>query len=322
MEKNSAISYINDNEKGLIRNVLLDTGACAVGFAEIDVVSTQQRQRFNSWLERGENAGMDYMHNYPELRFNPAGLLENASTLVSIAYPYRIIDKQNEGVMISSYAYYKDYHKALRKVLKPALVKLSANFPEGHFRICIDSAPVMERYWAQRAGIGFSGDNGTLIVPGFGSLVFLVEIITDLHIAADMPCLKNCGHCGACIKACPGKAINPDGTINCHRCISYLTIEHRGGWESNDSIEVMNTPEGKSSLFGCDICLKVCPHNLNVASSSQFTLEIQDEILQLSAETILGISSDAELKSRFPCSPIGRAGISGLHRNAGNSRSI
>lgn len=301
-----------------IRSRFLEAGACAVGFAKIESISKLETERYANWLKRGHNAGMSYMGNYPDLRFNPRGLLENASTLISLAFPYRQVESA-DCPGISSYACYPDYHKTLRKLLKPVLKELRQNLPEAEFRICIDSAPVMERYWAQRAGIGFRGDNGMLIVPGYGSFIFLAEIITNMAISPDEPCEMDCGHCGACIRNCPGKAINADGTIDCRRCISYLTIEHRGDWVTEDARNVMDTEEGKTTIFGCDLCLRVCPHNKNLNIYGNL-MKPDERLMSLSVSEILDISSDEELKQKFPDSPISRAGISGLHRNALNCR--
>lgn len=306
-----------EKAREIIRHKLLEAGACAVGFAEAGDVAESDWNQFRQWLTRGDNAGMDYMHNYPELRRNPEGLLENAKSLVSLAFPYKPqAGRELKG--ISDYALYPDYHKELRKILKPVIKDFEKEIRNSHFRICIDSAPVMERYWAQKAGIGFKGDNGALIVPGLGSMVFLVEIITNLQLPPDSPNEEDCGHCGACMRACPGKAIRGDGTIDCRRCISYLTIEHNGDWNTPESQTVMNTTVGKTTLFGCDICLKVCPHNRESSPEIIPALTRMNEIDNVSAEEILRIEDDAELKRRFPDSPISRAGIIGLQRNAKN----
>lgn len=302
--------------KETIRSILLAAGACAVGFVRIENITESERQRFDSWIERGDNAGMDYMRNYPELRFNPSGMMENAATMISLAFTY---GEATPGCGIAGYAFYEDYHKGLRKALKPALKRIAGLIPDAGFRICIDSAPVMERYWAQKAGIGFRGDNGALIVPGAGSRVFLAEVITNIPIVPDSPCEDECGHCGACVKACPGNAINGDGTIDCRRCISYLTIEHRGDWELEESVRVMNTPEGKASLFGCDRCLSVCPHNAAADCNLKTVLGYAEGIEDLTPDAVMEIADDEELKQKFPHSPISRAGAEGLKRNARNT---
>lgn len=200
-------------------------------------------------------------------------------------------------------------------MLKPALNEISATYSDSAFRICIDSAPVLERYWAQKAGIGFIGDNSALIVPGYGSMVFLVEILTTLDIAPDNPDTRDCGHCGACRKACPGKAIMGNCQIDCRRCISYLTIEHRGEWILEESSEVMKTEAARNSIYGCDTCLRVCPHNRGVPPTSIEDFHPSIQMLSLSFEYIKSLKNSEDLQRLIPGSPMTRAGVSGLLRN-------
>lgn len=313
---NNSASCISVSRKESIRGQLLSTGACAVGFAPAEAVSAREWNFFMEWLDRGDNAGMAYMHNYPEIRRDPRLLLDGAKTVISLAFPFKPEKwRDDTNGIIASYAYGRNYHKELRKILKPALKKISEETGGAKFRICIDSAPVLERYWGEKAGIGFRGDNGCLIVPGYGSMVFLTEIITDLKIPEDSPLHSDCGHCGACAKACPGNAIGEGGTINCRKCISYLSIEHHGEWDAPESLQTMNTPKGRNTIFGCDICLRVCPHNRNVPSSTITAFQPSDTILNIKAEDLRKVTSDEELSTLIPSSPISRAGIAGIHRN-------
>lgn len=302
-----------------IRCILKDSGACAVGFAKAAPVDSREWDRFCSWLSRGDNAGMEYMHNYPDLRRDPRLLLEGAQTVISLAFSYYPPQWRPKDIgTIAAYAYGRDYHKELRKLLKPAVKEITAKFPEAHFRICVDSAPVLERYWAQKAGIGIKGDNGALIIPGYGSMVFLVEIITDLAIAPDAEACGDCGHCGACRRACPGGAIEEDGTIDCRRCISYLTIEHRGDWSLPESIATMRTEAGRKTIFGCDICLRVCPHNRDVPSSPITAFHPSETMLSITETDILTLKTEEDLRSLAVASPLSRAGVAGLTRNVSN----
>ena len=313
---NNRASCISVSQKESIRGQLLATGACAVGFAPAEQVPPHEWNLFEDWLDRGDNAGMAYMHNYPEIRRDPRLLLDNAKTVISLAFPFKP-EKWRDGTngIIACYAYGRDYHKELRKLLKPELKKISEETGGAKFRICIDSAPVLERYWGEKTGIGFRGDNGCLIIPGYGSMVFLTETITDLKIPEDSPLRSDCGHCGACVKACPGNAIGDGGTIDCRKCISYLSIEHRGEWDTPESLQTMNTPQGRNTIFGCDICLRVCPHNRNVPSTTITAFQPSDTILNIKVDDLREVTSDEELNSLIPSSPISRAGIAGIYRN-------
>ncbi len=302
-----------------IRGILKASGACAVGFAKAEPVDSSEWNLFEDWLSHGYNAGMGYMHNYPDLRRDPRLLLEGAETLISLAFSYNPVRwrRKNLGT-IAAYAYGKDYHKELRRLLKPAIREINNRLPEAHFRTCIDSAPVLERYWAQKAGIGIRGDNGALIIPGFGSMVFLVEIITDIAIAPDPPASGDCGHCGACRRACPGNAFGKDGAIDCRRCISYLTIEHRGEWTLPESIATMQTDEGRNTIYGCDSCLRVCPHNHGVPATAISAFAPSETMLSIKVSDIQDLKNEENLRSLLPSSPLSRAGIDGLLRNVGS----
>lgn len=316
-------AYITGTLKEEIRSILTASGACAAGFAKAEPVDSSEWDRFGEWLSRGDNAGMEYMHNYPELRRDPRLLLEGAKTVISLAFSYNPAKwRHKDSGTIAAYAYGKDYHKELRRLLKPAVREISGKFPEAHFRICVDSAPILERYWAQKAGIGIKGDNGALIIPGFGSFIFLVEIITDLEISPDASASGDCGHCGACRRACPGNAIGENGAIDCRRCISYLTIEHRGEWTLPESIATMHTPEGHNTIYGCDICLRVCPHNRGVSPTPIQSFRPSEKMLSITAADILKLKDEEDLRSLLPSSPMSRAGIEGLLRNVGFSRSF
>lgn len=308
---------IGSQEKEFIRRRLLSSGACAVGFAHAERVDADDTSRFRQWLAMGYHAGMAYMNNYPELREDPRGLLEGAQTVISLAFSYRPEKfRSDEHGIIASYAYGKDYHKELRRLLKPVLHNIGEKYPEARFRICVDSAPVHERYWALKAGIAFRGDNGCAIVPDYGSMVFLAEVITTLEIEPDKPLTRDCGHCGACRAACPGKALGD--TIDCRRCLSYLTIEHRGEWDETGA-KIMAEQGNGVTILGCDVCQRVCPHNTHAPATDIEAFGITNEIKNLTPETLLKLSAqengEEEFSLRFSNSPLARAGLRGLIRN-------
>lgn len=247
-----------------LRAALLEAGAAAVGFASAGPVSEDENRRLRGWLAAGHHAGMAWMERHADLRRNLDNVLPGTRTVISLAFPYAPErERPSDLPYLSRYAYGTDYHEAIRSLLTAVLEQTGIL---SSCRLCIDSAPVSERFWAIRAGIGYRGDNGALIVPGIGPEVSLSEILTTIEFEPDTPSNAEflhsnaeCLHCGACRRACPTGALQADGTIDCRRCISYLTIEHRGPWTDPDAIAAMSTPAGRTSLFGCDRCITACP---------------------------------------------------------------
>lgn len=323
---------ILEEEKEHLRQAILAAGACAVGFAEAAPVSREAWEDFCHWLDAGHNAGMEYMHNYPDLRRDPRLLLEGCRTVISIAFSYAQPRYRDPAKgMIASYAYGRDYHKELRKILRPIIKthiqdKFGPSSSNISARICIDSAPILERYWAEQAGIGRRGDNGAIIVPGHGSLVFLAEILTSIPFHPDVVASvapvapvapKKCTHCGACRRACPGSAILPDGTIDARRCLSYLTIEHRGPFprpEAGSGALRLGAEKALPVIFGCDICLRSCPLNKVIPATPIPAFLPSTEIMELTPEAIREMD-ESRLGSLLAGSPISRCGIEGLRRN-------
>lgn len=222
--------------------------------------------------------------------------------------------RDEEKPMIASYAYGKDYHDVIRHRLKPVLNEFKEIYG-GSWRICVDSAPVAERYWALKAGIGKKGCNGSVITEKAGALCFLAEVVCTLEIESDTPSDRKCEGCMQCVKACPTGALSDNGTIDARRCISYLTIEHKGDWDESQR-EIMN---GRCYAFGCDECVRVCPHNQGCRPTDI------EEFIPLKSIDILDSDSLAidelrtmdkeEFALRFKGSPIKRCGLDGLKRN-------
>lgn len=245
-----------------LRRRILAEGAAAVGFASARPTQKEERERLREWIAAGRNAGMSWMERHLLLRRDPGNVLPGARTVICAAFPYApATPRYPELPVIARYACSPDYHETLRATLGAVMTDVTKGSREGEWRVCVDSAPLPERYWALRAGLGLKGDNGMLIVPGTGCEVFLAEILTTLEFEPDEPSARECLHCGACRRACPTGALLDDGTIDCRRCISYLTIEHHGPWNDPEARSAMNTPAGKRSLFGCDACVTACPLN-------------------------------------------------------------
>lgn len=296
-----------------LRAALLEAGAAAVGFASAGPVSEDENRRLRGWLAAGHHAGMAWMERHADLRRNLDNVLPGTRTVISLAFPYAPKrERPSDLPYLSRYAYGTDYHEAIRSLLTAVLEQTGIL---SSCRICIDSAPVSERFWAIRAGIGYRGDNGALIVPGIGPEVFLAEILTTIEFEPDSPSYAECLHCGVCLRACPTGALQADGTIDCRRCISYLTIEHRGPWTDPDAIAAMSTPAGRTSLFGCDRCITACPLRNDTSSPHTWNQPLP-AMLALAPSDIPARQS--EFKRRFAHTALLRPGLQNLLRNIAN----
>lgn len=241
-----------------IRKELLAAGAVAVGFAEAGEIDSKFHETYKKWIGEGYQGDMSYLERHIPLRQHTDFVLPGAKTVISLAFSYAPKEwRPLDLPMIAAYAYGEDYHKSLRKILKPVVNSFQEKYG-GKWRICIDSAPVAERFWAMKSGIGKLGLNSCIIVEGCGSLCFLVEILTTHSLKPDNSSEKRCLNCGRCVEICPANAIGEDGTFRASRCINYLMIEKRTPL-SPQEIQLLNTPPGH--ILGCDRCLRVCPHN-------------------------------------------------------------
>ena len=251
------------------------------------------------------------MERYFDLRTDPTKLVPGAKTVISLMYNYYTDDQQKdeEAPRISIYAYGKDYHQIIKDKLRSLLEFIRLEIGEVSGRCFVDSAPVMEREWARRSGLGWLGKNTLLIHPDKGSYYFLAEIILDLELSYNQPIRDHCGSCRNCIDACPTEAISPEGYIlDASKCISYFTIELRD--------EIPSDVKGKFEnwMFGCDICQEVCPWN-------RFA-EVHDEPQFKASEELLGMNKrdweelTQEVFSRvFKKSAVKRTKFKGLKRN-------
>lgn len=238
-----------------IRREVFAVGAYACGVVRAMPVTAEAVARYEEWLADGNAGNMDYLGRYGEVRRDPRLLLdgEGARTLIVTLFAYQDNVHPAEGVpYIAHYALGQDYHDVLRRRLKTVIGQLRPRFG-GKWRICVDSAPLMERYWAARAGLGVIGDNGCLIVPGVGANFFIATIVTTAQMPTDDPVegTSHCLGCGRCVRACPTGALRGDGSVDARRCISYLTIE------SHEDIPA-DIPTG-NTLYGCDVCRRACP---------------------------------------------------------------
>ncbi len=295
--------------KEFIRAEAALAGFARVGFAKAEEVDSNSRDIYDNWIAHGRHAGMQYMERYESLRTDPRLLLDGALTVVScaVAYPEPRV-QQPHTLRFASYALGDDYHEVVRQMLF-GLAGRIVERTGAEVRVCVDTAPIRERYWAVKAGLGFIGINNQLIIPGLRSRFFLGEILLTVPVPADAPCDENCGSCMACVRACPGGALDGNGGMDCSRCHSYLTIEHRG-----------DIPEGvdlHGHLYGCDVCQDVCPHNRNIKDHDSLVPERlmpRQQLLEMTPEDIQSMTSgDYRRLSRH--SAIRRAPLAQLIRN-------
>lgn len=296
-----------------IEKALVSAGAAVVAAIRADKVDDSDRAMFWRWMERGDNAGMDYMANWPGLRFDPREMHEGTRFVICCAFSYN--HNLSDVPRIASYALGEDYHRIIPKRIRNALRELGNGFNDTA-RICVDSAPVRERYWAVRSGLATRCDSGLVSIPGLGTKFFLVEILTPREITGIPEAAEGegCDHCGACRRACPGGAIREDGTVDARRCVSYLTIEHKGEWSAEQK-EIMDRPGARERLFGCEICQRVCHLNRNLPPTDIPELSPRPELLALDRARIAALT--LEDFNRLTCNtPLKRTGLDALRRNA------
>ncbi len=302
MEKEAMSRIIKQEAKHL--------GFSFVGIARAEHMDEEAR-RLEEWLNRGMHGQMHYMANHFDKRVDPRKLVEGARSVVSLMYNYYTDAEQEdpEAPKISKYAYGKDYHFVLKRKLKELLKVIRDRIGEVNGRVFVDSAPVLERDWAKRSGVGWTGKNTLLINPKAGSYFFLAELIIDLELAYDGPMKDYCGSCRRCIDACPTDAISPEGyLLDAGKCISYFTIELKEALpeEYRDKFE--------NWMFGCDICQRVCPWNRFSQPHDEPEFEPHPDLLKMSKKEWEELTEET-FREVFRQSAVKRTKYEGLKRN-------
>ncbi len=293
----------------LVRAEAYRLGFSFVGFARAERLDEEAR-KLEAWLRQGAHGKMAYMENYFDLRIDPTRLVPGAKTVICLAYNYHNPDKPQdpEAPKISQYAYGEDYHHVVKRRLKALLAYMQEKFGQIHGRCFVDSAPVLEREWARRAGIGWNGRHTLTINPRAGSYFFLAEIICDLVLAYDDPIRDHCGTCRRCIEACPTQAISRSGYwLDAAKCISYLTIELR------DDIPEAFRGKMEQWMFGCDICQEVCPWNRFARRHQEPAFEPHPELLTMTKRQWLDVTEEV-FQKLFRKSAVRRVKFQGLQR--------
>ncbi|MBO9620715.1 MAG: tRNA epoxyqueuosine(34) reductase QueG [Niabella sp.] len=280
------------------------------GIAKAEKLDDDAR-RLEQWLSRGMHGTMQYMENYFDLRIDPSRLVPGAKSVITLLMNYfPQQQQQTDGAKIAKYAYGNDYHEVIREKLKALLFYINEHIGAVNGRGFVDSAPVLERSWAQKSGLGWIGKNGNLLTKDSGSFYFIATLITDLELEYDAPYAKDfCGTCTRCIDTCPTGAILPDKVIDGSRCISYFTIELKEAFIPDE-----RKGQFANWAFGCDICQDVCPWNRFSKPTQEAAFEPLPQILNLSSKEWESFSEE-QFRKIFKHSPIKRTKLKGLQRN-------
>ncbi|MBC7523783.1 MAG: tRNA epoxyqueuosine(34) reductase QueG [Flavobacterium sp.] len=281
----------------------ISCGISKAGFLE------DEAPRIENWLSKNQHGTMHYMENNFDKRLNPKLLVDDAKSVISLLFNYYPSEFQPLGSFkISKYAYGNDYHLVIKDKLKELLSSLQNDIGDVNGRVFVDSAPVLEKAWAAKSGLGWIGKNSNLITQKVGSFYFIAELIIDLDLDYDSPTSDHCGSCTACIDSCPTEAIIAPYQVDGSKCISYFTIELK----ENIPIEM----KGKFDdwAFGCDVCQDVCPWNKFSKPHNEPLFNTKPEILSFSKKDWIEITEDV-FKNSFKDSAIKRTKIEGLKRN-------
>lgn len=294
-----------------IKSKALELGFSKVGIAKAELL-TEDGERLREWLHRGYHASMNWMEDDLEKRIDPKAIVPGARSIISVAVNY-YTDVQHHPVndegKISRYAWGDDYHIHVTARIHTLFDCIKQMAPGSDGRYYVDTGPVMDKAWAERAGIGWRGKHTNLITKEYGSWVFLGEIISTLELEYDAPMEDFCGSCTACLDACPTKAIVEPYVVDSDKCISYLTIEHRG--EIDESL----APFFDQWVYGCDICQDVCPWNKFQQPTDDKEFFPRDGNVSPSLDG-LRLLTQEEFSKRFRRSPVKRAKHKGMIRNA------
>ncbi|WP_426486416.1 tRNA epoxyqueuosine(34) reductase QueG [Flavobacterium sp. 2] len=298
--KETYSKFIKDEAKRL---GFLSCGISKAGFLE------EEAPRLEKWLNNNHNGQMAYMENHFDKRLDPTLLVDDAKSVVSLLLNYFPSESQNEdSFKISKYAYGQDYHFVIKEKLKELLYSIEENIGEVSGRAFVDSAPVLDKAWAAKSGLGWIGKNSNLLTQKVGSFYFIAELILDLDLEYDYKTTDHCGSCTACIDACPTQAIVAPYIVDGSKCISYYTIELK----ENLPYEM----KGKFDewMFGCDTCQDVCPWNRFSKPHSEPLFNPNPDLLSFSKKDWTEITEET-FRAVFKNSPIKRTKFEGLKRN-------
>lgn len=294
----------------VVRSIASELGFDFCGIAKAQRLD-EDAYRLENWLHKGMHGTMQYMERHFDLRIDPSKLVPGARSVITLLLNYFPSREQNKDApRVSRYAYGNDYHEVIRNKLNIFLRQVKEKIGDVDGRGFVDSAPVLERSWAQRSGAGWVGKNGNLISKQAGSFFFIATLITDLELEYDAPFVNDyCGTCTRCIDACPTEAILPDKVIDGSRCISYFTIELKEAL-------IPGSMKGKFDnwMFGCDTCQEVCPWNRFAKPTTESGFTPLPQILNFSKNDWEELTEES-FRSIFRDSPLKRSKYAGIRRN-------
>lgn len=271
----------------------------------------EEAKQLEQWLKQSAHGKMQYMENYFDKRIDPTLLMPGAKSVISLMYNYFTTQKQtdNKTLKISKYAFGEDYHYVIKEKIKLLVSFLQKNFGDFQARIFVDSAPVLEKAWAKKSGLGWQGKHTNIIHPKSGSFFFLAEIICDLSLNYDGPIKDYCGSCTACVDACPTDALNQPYQIDAKKCISYLTIELK-----DELLPSSFKSKTENWMFGCDICQDVCPWNRFAKQHQEEKFYPKEKLLEMKENDWKELTQEI-FSELFKNSAVKRTKFSGLSRN-------
>lgn len=283
-------------------------GFLSCGISRADFLE-QEAPRLEKWLNKNYHGQMDYMENHFDKRLDPRLLVDGAKSVVSLLLNYYPSEIQNPAsYKISKYVYGEDYHFVIKEKLKQLLQFIQEEIGEVNGRVFVDSAPVLDKAWAAKSGLGWIGKNANLITQKVGSFYFIAELIIDLELEYDLPTTDHCGTCTACIDACPTQAIIQPYVVDGSKCISYFTIELK------DNLPQEMKGQFNDWVFGCDVCQEVCPWNRFAKPHQEPLFEPKAELLQFSKRDWQELTKETFNKV-FKNSAVKRTKFEGLMRN-------
>lgn len=307
---------MDENDLSLSDNIRQQ--ALAQGFHKVGIARAgrlvREAERLFEWLGRGYHGEMAWMQRWAEKRVDPAEILPGARSVVVVALNYFTPHEHEADPSkgkISRYAWGDDYHEILREKLNELLAWITHELPGTNGRVCVDTAPVMDKVWAARAGLGWIGKNSNLLTTDHGSWVFIGEILLDIELEYDEETVPDhCGSCTACIDACPTGAIVEPYVVDSRRCISYATIELRG-----ETLPAEFESRLDGWIYGCDICQDVCPWNRFEKPTNESRFEPRRSETSLDLDAVIDLTPEA-FAARFRRSAMKRTKLSGMKRNA------
>tara|TARA_B100000427_G_C15485808_1_gene585244 strand:+ start:647 stop:1585 length:939 start_codon:yes stop_codon:yes gene_type:complete len=302
-------SHVAFEKTKWLKQKAFELGFVSVGVSKAEELS-EEAPRLERWLKEGMHGEMKYMEGHFEKRLDPRKLVPGTKSVISLLFNYHNpeANSRDDEFKISQYALGTDYHFVLKRKLKELLKMMKEEWGDVNGRVFVDSAPILERVWAAKSGLGWVGKNSLLLSKKRGSYFFTAEILLDVEFQYDTPVADHCGSCTSCIDACPTGAIIQPYVVDGSKCISYFTIELKG--------EIPEPMAGKFDdwIFGCDVCQEVCPWNRHSSKTNEPEFQPAVGLLEMTQSDWIDLTEEV-FRDYFKSSPVMRTGYEGLKRN-------